>query len=242
MGEQVLMPESGANSQLTIERRLAALRRRLVREATLAIEMLEQSLRALLALDVELARAVRREDDHVDREEVAIETECFEILTLFNPYAKDFRRLAFILKVNADLERAADHAASIAKIVVRLNESLPEGRVRPPVPTALIELAERVPLTCHQLMRAVLHEDEAAARVIVAQDQLIDRLERQVFSEVLEYMQAGPEYHAAGLLLSRCGRELERVGDLMANVAEDVVYLASGQIIRHEKRPRTGTP
>ena len=87
------MPESGVNTQLTIERRLASLRRRLVRESTLAIEMLERSLDALQRMDVELAREVRRSDDRVDREEVAIEAECFEILTLFHPFAKDFRRM-----------------------------------------------------------------------------------------------------------------------------------------------------
>jgi phosphate transport system protein len=76
----------------------------------------------------------------------------------------------------------------------------------------------------------------------VAQDELIDRLERQLTNEVIAYMSAGEQYHAAGLLLSRCGRELERVGDLMCNVAEDVVYLSSGQIIRHEGKPRSRPP
>ncbi len=236
------MPESGVNTQLTIERRLASLRRRLVRESTLAIEMLERALDALQRMDVELAREVRRSDDRVDREEVAIEAECFEILTLFHPFAKDFRRLTFVLKVNADIERAADHAASIAKIVVRLNESLPPGAVHPALPTALVDLCQRVPLTCHRLLRAVLDENESAAREIMLQDDSIDKLERQLFREVLDYMKTGEQYHAAGLLLSRCGRELERVGDLMCNVAEDVVYLSSGQIIRHEGKQRPANP
>ena len=236
------MPDPGANQQLTIERRLAALRRRLVREATLAIEMLERALDALQRMDTQQARDVRREDDRVDREEVAIEAECFEVLTLFHPFAKDFRRLTFILKVNADIERAADHAASVAKIVVKLSEALPPGSVHPPLPTALVELSQRVPITCHRLLRAVLDENEEAARDIMVQDDLIDKLERQLFREVLDYMAAGPQYHAAGLLLSRCGRELERVGDLMCNVAEDVVYLSSGQIIRHEGKPRSQAP
>jgi len=213
------------------EQRIGQLKRRLFREATTAIEMLERSLDALWRMDADLAAATRQRDDRVDSEEVEIEQQCYELMTLGQPVAGDFRSLAFVLKVNADLERVADHAVSIAKVVPCL-----DGRSRARWPTALGELRERVPMMCHALMRAVLDEDADAARALVSSDKIIDRLDRRLFDEVAEMMRHDPELIEDGMLLYRVSRELERVGDLMANIAEDVVYLVTGEIVRHAKR------
>lgn len=225
-------PEPGTPNLNATERRILQVRRRLIRETTQAIGMLETALESLWDLDTETAGEVTGHDDVIDREEVAIEQECFAILALHHPVARDFRELAFILKVNADVERVADHACSIAKIVRRL---------KPPVtwPMSLRELGDRVPLMCHDLMRAVLDTNVDAARVIVRSDKIIDGLDKRLFEEVQEMMAREPHsepLRANALLIYRLGRELERVGDIMANVAEDVVYLATGEIIRHQKR------
>lgn len=232
MDRQVPEPES--RGMFSFDRRLVQLKRRLVREATLAIGMLEAALDALWRLDRDAARQVNRDDDRIDREEVAIEQECFNILALHHAFARDFRVLTFILKVNADIERVADHASSIAKIVTRIKgDSVPEW------PTALRELGERVPLMCHELMRAVLDEDVEGARALVLADKVIDRLDKQLFDEAVEMMghDAGSrESLTNGMLIYRIGRELERVGDLMTNIAEDIVYLATGTIVRHVEK------
>lgn len=225
-----------ARALFSFDRRLVQLKRRLIREATLAIGMLEAALDALWRLDRDAARQVNRDDDRIDREEVAIEQECFNILALHHAFARDFRVLTFILKANADIERVADHACSIAKIVVRIKGDSP-----PPWPTALRELGERVPLMCHALMRSVLDEDVEGARALVPADKIIDRLEKQLFSEAVEMMNkecSAPNVIENGMLIYRIGRELERVGDLMTNIAEDVVYLATGEIVRHEEKKK----
>jgi phosphate transport system protein len=199
--------------------------------------MLEGALAALKTLDVEAAKQVRRTDDQVDIEEVAIEQEAYELLALHHPYGRDFRTVAFCLRVNADMERVADHASSIAKVVTRLAE-LPGTRPLR-LPTALVELSDRVPQICHALLRAVLDEDIEAAQRIVTSDQVIDQLDRRLFEEVQELVKSlgrSDDAITIGLLVYRASRELERVGDLMAAVAEDVVYLGTGQIIRHAKR------
>jgi len=226
------------------ERRIVALKRRLIREATLAISMLEGSLAALWTLDAQAAREVRLTDDNVDMEEVEIEQQCYELLALHHPFGRDFRVLVFILKVNAELERMADHASGIAKQVAKIQAAL-AGGVPPAWPTALRELAERVPALSHELMRAVLDENEDAARRLVAADSTIDQLEKRLFDETQDFIKAQGRTDAAltvGMLIYRIGRELERVGDLMAGVAEDVVYVATGQIIRHEKRRKRAAP
>lgn len=220
-----------------IDRKVTALKRRLVREATMAVSMLERAVAALWNLDVEAARDVRLSDDQVDVEEIAIEQECYEVLALRAPYAHDFRIVTFVLRANILVERVADHASGVAKMVQRI--ATHAGPTLPTWPTALRELGIRVPALCHQTLRAVLDEDTEAARKIVAGDPVIDQLEKRLFEETIELMQGGPHGDAdlpIGILVYRVGRELERVGDLMADLAEDTVYMRTGDIIRHAKR------
>lgn len=213
-----------------LQRELFRLRRRLAEEATCAIHMLESALDALWRGDKEQAAEVRVREQGVDVEEVRIEQECFRLMTLHQPFAHDFRVLAFCLKVNQDLERVADHASSIAKITRRM------GVVGASEwPTALKDMGDRVPVLCHDLLRAVLKEDVEQAREIIRKDGVIDSLDKRLFDEVRAWMERDSSMIEAALLAYRAGRELERVGDLMANIAEDLVYLVTGTIVRHTK-------
>lgn len=219
----------GGPGPSSLDRELGHLRRRVLRSANVAIDMLEASLHALWTVDHEVALDVRRRDDAVDDEEVLIERECLRLLTLQRPYAQDFRLITFCLKANADIERVADHATSVAKIALCLDPRQP-----PHWPTALTEMGDRVPVLCHTLLRAVLDEDIAAARSLVVGDRVIDRLDHRLFEEITSWIRRDPDAGELALHCYRLGRELERVGDLMANIAEDVVYLVTGEIIRHQ--------
>jgi phosphate transport system protein len=234
------MPEPmtpGGEHHPVTERRILELKSRFLRESAFAVSMLERAVNALWTLDAEAARSVRKSDDQVDAEEVAIEQACHEVLALRAPYARDFRTATFVLRANSTIERVGDHATSIAKVVLRLSDRC--GSTPPPWPTALRELGQRVPAICHQALRTVQDEDAEGAKRLIGGDQAIDLLEKQLFEETVSVMTSsapGPNGPAIGLLVYRTGRELERVGDLMASIAEDVVYLATGVIIRHEKR------
>ena len=233
MSEPPRKPEHPARA-IHFDRDLALLQRRLMREATTAVDMLEASIRALWQLDADTAREVRRGEQRIDAEEVEIEGECLRLLTLQQPFGADFRFLTFCLKVNTDIERVADHAASIAKIILKMSKTGDP----PPWPTALTELGERIPVLCHRLLRAVLDQDDDAARALVSSDEVIDELDKRLFKEVQQFLARHPEQAESALLIYRVSRELERVGDLMCNIAEDVVYLSTGQIIRHQKPDR----
>lgn len=214
---------------------IAQLVRRLVRESGLAVAMLEDALDALWTLDTELAERVRKSDDRVDQEEVEIERAALTLLSKVESDDEDFRTLAFVLKVNADVERVADHAHSIAKIVIHLSEEL--GGQPPRWPTALEDLALRVPAMCHALLRAVLDRDGRAALAILRSDKTIDQLDRLLFEETIDSMHhAERSLLAGGLLMHRVGRELERVGDLMKSIAEELIYRETGTIVRHQGR------
>jgi phosphate transport system protein len=223
--------DGGHSARHSFDRSLAQLKRRLVQEATIAIGMLESALDALWKLDIPAAQQVRARDDRVDKEEVEIEQECFRLLALQQPFARDLRVVTFILKVNSDIERVADHASGIAKIAGRIDAARP-----PRWPTALLEMGQRVPVMCHSLLRAVLDEDAATAERVVAEDETIDLLEKRLFDEAEAYMRQDPSNLRNGMHIYRVGRELERIGDLMKNIAEDVIYLATGSIVRHEAK------
>ena len=231
MEERSRSEPSGYNPRFDFDSQVQHVRRRLVREAVIAVGMLEDAIRALWTLDREGAAKVRATDTRVDREEVAIETDCYRLLTLQHPVAKDFRVIAFTLKVNQDIERVADHANSIAKSILAFRGDHP-----PAWPTALEELAHRVPAQCHVLLRAVIDGNTEKAREIVDSDKVFDEINRRLFDEIVETMEGTPDSSANGLLMYRIGRELERIGDLIAAMAEDIVFLNTGTIIRHEKR------
>lgn len=218
----------------TLERAIKDLKGRLVREATFAIGMLESASEALLNIDAEAARGVVRRDDDIDREEVIIEEECFRVLALHHPFARDFRRVVSLMRINADLERVGDHSTSIAKVTIKLSvlEHVP------PVPTSLGELARRVPILCHGLLTALMTESPEGARSTLTKDHDIDTLEKRLFEECVQTMGTDRDARAAGLFYYRCGRELERIGDLMTNIAEDVLYLSTGHIVRHSEKKR----
>lgn len=217
-------------------RDLLSLRRRLIRAASVSVDMLDASIWALWNNDKTLAAEIRLRDDEVDDEEVAIEQECLRLLTLQQPYGQDFRSLAFCLKVNADIERVADHATSLAKVTLQLKES-----EHPSWPVSLVEIGDRIPEMCQGLLRSVLDEDVDGARALITKDSVIDRLDKRLFTEITDWIKRDPQSAELGLLCYRVGRELERVGDLLGNIAEDVVYLATGKIIRHQ-RPEKGPP
>ncbi|GAB4386706.1 MAG: hypothetical protein Kow0022_16500 [Phycisphaerales bacterium] len=234
MIEPTESPERDApEPRATLQHELVRLRRRLVTEASSAIQMLENALQALWEADPERAADVRAREDRVDEEEVAIEQECLRLMTLQQPFAHDFRLLLFCLKVNQDVERVADHASSIAKITRSLGASAPAAW-----PTALRDMGDRVPAMCHDLLQAVLREDAEQASEVIKADKVIDRLDKQLFTEVKAWIAHEPDAIDRALLAYRVGRELERVGDLMANIAEDVVYLVTGSIVRHSKKRR----
>lgn len=225
---------------LSLDKALPQLRRRVMRCANVAIDMLEASLHALWNADHLVAEQVRLRDDAIDQEEVAIEQECLRLLTLQRPYGQDFRLITFCLKVNSDIERVADHATTVAKIALKIDPAAP-----PQWPTALLELGDRVPMLCQTLLRAVLDEDIATARTLVAGDSVIDALDKRLFAEVTGWIERRPADAEWALRSYRLGRELERVGDLMASIAEDVVYLVTGDIIRHQHKappPRPRPP
>lgn len=219
-----------------LDQQLSSLRRRLIREASQATDLLTQSLDVLWNADREGAKEVKKIEKLIDAEEVRIEQECFRILALQTPFGADFRLITFCLKVNSDIERLADHASSIAKMSKKFDNPNPDW------PESLREMGERVPVMCQELLRAVIGADIDAANDVVKRDAIIDQLDKQTFKNLTQKIETEPLHASDYMLMYRISRELERVGDLLGNIAEDIVYLVTGDIVRHAPKQKKDKP
>lgn len=209
---------------------LSALVQRLYREGVLAVELLEGAVNALKRSDRDLARRIRQRDDEIDIEEVKIEEEAIRLIALHQPVARDLRRLMLVIKVNADIERIADHASGICKSVLYLKDP-----GEPAWPTSLVEMADRVIPRAHETLRAFQTHDADAAERLIRNDKTLDILAKRAFEEIEHAEGAGRISGNAALLAFRASREIERASDLLGSICEDIIYMQTGRIVRHTK-------
>ena len=207
---------------------ITVLQTRVVRLALEVESRFEKALEALARRDTETARAIATSDDVIDRQEVEIEEECLKILALHQPVASDLRWVIAVLKINNDLERIADIAVNIAERVPRLVPAPPSGMER-----HLQQMGDHAIGMLRQTFDALARRSPDLAREVVARDEALDQMHRQTFATVEQGVVAGPVEVAALLLFLSVSRDLERVGDHVTNIAEDLIYLFEGAIIRH---------
>lgn len=210
----------------TFEHELARLRSEFLAYAASCLYALDRAREMLHSRDTELASRVLAAEDEVDRTEVRIEEECVRLITLHHPVAHDMRVLITILKLNDELERIADHAANVCRLARKIVQR--GGHI----PPGLLQLADQVVLAGRTAFKALVDEDAARAREVVRGDTAVDRLDRRVRNEVHDMLDDDSEVESA-LDSFRMSRELERVGDHLANMGEDVIYLITGEIVRH---------
>ena len=194
------------------------------------VKSLEKSVAALCEGRVEMASEVKELERRSDREEARIEQSCLRILALFEPVASDLRRMATILKVSRDWERIADLAARIARRARKLALGW-DGAVT--VPDSLKTLAGEVLDQTRATYEALATRNSPRARVLVAADRSIDRGYRRFRRELKDSLCRDPGQLDAWLQLMSIGRHLERIADHAAAIAQTVVYLEEGVIVRH---------
>lgn len=205
------------------------LRRRSLRMASQVEDMLQEACETVFQPIETLATRVVARDQEVDEEEVAIETEVIRLLALYQPVGSDLRLLLTILKVTSDLERIADCAVNISERARHLE--LQEVSTRSESLKRLIPLARR---SVRNAVQAYAAEDDQEAERVVADDPGVDKAYVQVVREVIDIVRLNPERFPAYLDLLSVAKNLERIADHSANIAEDVIYLRTGSIVRHK--------
>ncbi len=197
--------------------------------AAVVEDALSRSVRALCDGRADLAAEVKGEEREVDRREVQIERVCLKVLALYQPVASDLRRVAAVLKVNGELERISNLARNIAKRVKKL-----AGDPRAfPIPQAMEDMAMEAMNQVRDSLDALARSDADLARSVVAGDGRVDRLYRDVLKELKDAIRREPDRLNTWLRLINTARNIERVADHATNIAEAVVYLREGDIIRH---------
>jgi len=204
------------------------LRRRSLRMGSAVEDMLQEACEAALKADHVLAQRVIARDTDVDAEEVEIESEAIRLMALFQPMGGDMRLLTTVLKVNGDLERIADCAVNIAERASHLDAEM--------VSTAGSDLKDIVPVVqgiLRHAIQAYASEDAEAARKVLTQDEIIDAFYGQFIRILTAQATRNPAMMTAYIDVLSIAKNLERIADHATNIAEDVVFLATGEIIRH---------
>jgi phosphate transport system protein len=197
--------------------------------AASVVSSLEKSVRAVCDGRFDLISEVENEEEDSDRREVLIEQECLRILALYEPVASDLRRMATVLKVNRDWERIADLALRVAHRARKLARKPGDMGM----PEALKQLARDVLEQVRATYHALASRDLAAARTVIAGDTAIDVQYRTLRKQFKAGLAQQPERLDAWLELMNTARNLERIADHAAGIAQTVVYLEDGVIIRH---------
>jgi len=199
-------------------------------------DMIDSAGRCLFEPNRELAREVVEADKQVDQREVMIEEECLKMLALHQPVAIDLRRIAAVLKINHDLERIGDLAVNIAQRADCLHQR-PDFRM----PAKLERMARLATSMVRGTLNAFVDSDVDAAREICLRDDEVDDINREIIDELIALMKQQPAMVEPAMHCFSATRHLERIADHATNIAEDVIYLVQGEIVRHRGRLHAAT-
>lgn len=168
-------------------------------------------------------------EDRINELEVDIEEHCLKVLALHQPVAIDLRFIIVIMKVNNDLERMGDQAVNISHRVKSLMDG-PELPISLPIDEMTIAVQRMVSLS----LEALVSQDPAIARKVVDMDDIVDDLNAQTYDLIRETIQANPSLVNSAMSMATISSNLERIGDLCTNIAEEVIFMVEGQVIRHQ--------
>jgi phosphate transport system protein len=211
-----------------LQREIDRLKKSLLALASEVERRLRDAVSAVLKRDAVLAQRVIAGDAKIDADEVDLEEGCLKILALHQPVAIDLRFVVAALKINNDLERIADLAVNIAERAQAL-AGLPSSDL----PFDLIGMSENVQRMLRQALDAMVNLNLETARQVLTADAAVDAAHRQLHLDAYAAVQRDAAQFERCVLTLSVSRNLERIGDLATNIAEDVIYMIEGDIVRH---------
>jgi phosphate transport system protein len=207
------------------------LKKKILHLAAMVEENMQIAFDSIIEYDVSLADKVIKSDSEVDSLEVEVEEDCLKILALYQPVAADLRYIVAVLKINNDLERIADLAVNIAertKNVVRYSEvGIP------------FDLREMLNITLDMVkgsVDALVNNDTSKALEVIQNDDSVDDLDEEAHRIFQKQISKSPDLTEYFVSLLSVSRNLERIADHATNIAEDVIYMIDGEIVRHQSK------
>ena len=208
---------------------LDRLKKKLLTLSAIVEESVEKAVRSISNRDVQLAREVIENDRSIDLLEVEVEEECLKVLALHQPVAVDLRFVVAVLKINNDLERIGDLAVNIAERSSYLGQKEP---IEMPFDFATMEKKTRLML--EKAIDSLIQMNLEVAREVGAADDEIDAINREMYDQVAKGIRNSPDQADRLIHCLSISRHLERIADYATNIAEDVIYMIEGQIVRHQ--------
>ncbi|MCY4612992.1 MAG: phosphate signaling complex protein PhoU [Nitrospira sp.] len=200
---------------------------------SLVEDQIRNALTALVERNEALAQRVIENDHQVNTFDVEIDELALDALVRYQPVAKDLRFVTTAMKISTELERMSDLAENICERAIELNE---EPQLKPYID--IPHMAERARIMVKESLDSFVKMDSALARKVIQDDDFVDNLTEQLFRELLSFMMENPKTISRAIRLSFIAKYIERVADHATNVAELVVYLVEGKIIRHTIPPQ----
>ena len=200
---------------------------------SLVEDQIRNALTALIERDEALARQVIENDHKVNTFDVEIDEMALDALVRYQPVARDLRFVTTAMKISTELERMSDLAENICERAIELNE---EPQLKPYID--IPHMAERARIMVKESLDAFVKMDSALARKVIDDDDFVDNLTEQLFRELLSFMIENPKTISRAIRLSFISKYIERIADHATNIAELVVYMVEGKIIRHTIPPQ----
>ncbi|HUK56866.1 MAG TPA: phosphate signaling complex protein PhoU [Nitrospiria bacterium] len=214
--------------QRHFDEELATLKDKILRMGAMVEEQIANSIKALVERNSDLARHVIENDHRVNAMDVEIDEDCLRLIALHQPMAGDLRFLTTAMKISTELERMSDLAENISERAIELNE---EALLKPYID--IPRMADDAQRMVKDSLDAFVNRNSDLARRVCKADDVIDDLNHQIFRELLSFMIEDPQSTTRAIRISFISKYLERIADHATNIAELVVYLVEGKIIRH---------
>jgi len=205
------------------------LKKRLLALGALVEESVHRAVISVQDRDARLATQVIKADAEIDRAEVELEEECLKVLALHQPVAQDLRFVVAVLKINSDLERIGDLATNIASRAFYLSSQPPTK-----IPFDFFTMSEKSEWMLKTTLDALVKGDTSLAYEVLAADDEVDAINREMYTRVESGIRQSPDELERLIHMLGVSRALERIADHTTNVAEDIIYMHEGQIVRHQ--------
>jgi phosphate transport system protein len=212
-----------------LQREIENLKKSLLNLGARVETVVHEAIRSIEERDADLAQKIIAEDIDIDHTEVEVEEDCLKILALHQPVAIDLRFIVAVLKINNDLERIGDLAVNIAERSVYL-ASVPPVRVS----FDFSDMSKKTEKMLNQSLDALVNMSSELAHQVCAEDDEVDSINRRMYIKIQGSIKAHPDQIAPLIHLLSVSRHLERIADHATNIAEDVIYMIEGQIVRHK--------
>jgi phosphate transport system protein len=214
-----------------LHRDVENLKRKTLALSAVVEESVRDALDSFLKSDPILAERVIVGDGAIDSREIEVEEDCLKILALHQPVAIDLRFIVSVLKINNDLERIADLAVNIGELTLFSHKA--GGRPPSDLKADIEDMASMARSMLKRALDSLVNMDSALAREVLSDDDGVDAINARMYTQVAERVEAQPRNAETTMRMLMLSRHLERIADLATNIAEDVVYMIEGRIVRH---------